>query len=246
MCGRYANFRRDTEIASAFEVQEIVGDDLEPSWNVAPMDPVRAVLERAPREDPGAAPARQLRTARWGLVPSWAKDPRSGARLINARSETVTDKPSFAKAAARRRCVVPAEGYYEWQKLAGGGKQPYFLHAKDTSRPLAFAGLYELWPDPSLSADDPERWRWTTTILTSPAADALGHVHDRMPVVVPPAMVGDWLDPSTTDHSTVRAMIRAMPEPALVPRPVGRAVGNVRNDGPHLIEPVTPAGEPPG
>jgi putative SOS response-associated peptidase YedK len=180
-------------------------------------------------------PARQLRTVRWGLVPSWAKDASIGSRLINARSESVTEKPAFKAAAARRRCLVPADGYYEWEKLPSGGKQPYFLHGDGV---LGFAGLYELWPDPSKDADDPARWWWTFTILTTRAGDALGHIHDRTPVVVPPAMAGDWLDPRLTKVSEVRAMIEAMPEPVLEPRPVGRAVGNVANNGPQLVERV--------
>ncbi|MFD1718337.1 SOS response-associated peptidase [Georgenia deserti] len=235
MCGRYANARRDADLIDAFDVTDVVGEDLPPSWNVAPTDDVRTVLERAPREDPEGEPRRQLRTVRWGLVPSWAKDPRGGARLINARSESVTDKPAFKKAAARRRCVVAADGYYEWEKLPGGGKQPYFLHGDGM---LAFAGLYELWPDPDLPDDHPDKWLWTMTIMTTTAADALGHIHDRSPVIVPPDMVSDWLDPATTEPGDVREMIEAMPSPALSPRPVSRAVGNVQNDGPHLVEPV--------
>ncbi|WP_127129182.1 SOS response-associated peptidase [Georgenia sp. SYP-B2076] len=233
MCGRYANARRDTDLAAAFRVDDIVGDDLGPSWNVAPMQDVRAVLERSPRGEPDGAATRQLRTTRWGLVPSWSRDPRTGARLINARSETITEKPSFKAAALRRRCLVPADGYYEWQKLEDGQKQPYFLHG---DAPLAFAGLYELWPDPTLPDDHPGRWLWTNTILTTTATDALGHIHDRTPVIVPPDLVDDWLDPATTDAADVRAMIDAMPSPTLTPRRVGKAVGNVRNDGPELVE----------
>lgn len=235
MCGRYANARRDADLVGAFGIEDVVGDEPPPSWNVAPTDDVRVVLERAPREEPEERPARQLRTVRWGLVPSWAKDASIGSRLINARSESVTEKPAFKAAAARRRCLVPADGYYEWEKLPSGGKQPYFLHGDGV---LGFAGLYELWPDPSKDADDPTRWWWTFTILTTRAGDTLGHIHDRTPVVVPPVMAGDWLDPRLTKASEVRAMIEAMPEPVLEPRPVGRAVGNVANNGPQLVERV--------
>ncbi|UNX55222.1 SOS response-associated peptidase [Georgenia sp. TF02-10] len=236
MCGRYAASRRDADLVSAFAVEDVVGEELPPSWNVAPTDAVRVVLERGSETAP---PRRQLRTTRWGLVPSWAKDPSGAARLINARSETVTEKPAFKAAAARRRCLVPADGYYEWQKLPGGRKQPYFLHADDT--PLTMAGLYELWPDPALDPDDPHRWRWTCTVLTTRATDALGHVHDRSPLLVPADLQDDWLDPGLTDPAQIRSLVAAMPEPVLTPRPVGAAVGNVNNDGPGLVEPVTPA-----
>ena len=178
MCGRYANARRDADLVTAFAIDEVVGEELPPSWNVAPTDEVRAVLERAPRQEPEGAPVRQLRTVRWGLVPSWAKDPRSGARLINARSETVTEKPAFRKAAARRRCLL--------------------------------------------------------------AADAIGHIHDRTPLLVPADLIDAWLDPSVEDLGTVREMVAAMPKPVLRPRPVSKAVGDVRNDGPELIDPVEP------
>ncbi|MFC7405582.1 SOS response-associated peptidase [Georgenia alba] len=235
MCGRYANARRDADLIDAFDVTDVVGEELPPSWNVAPTHDVRTVLERAPREEPDAAPERQLRTVRWGLVPSWAKDVKIGSRLINARSESVTEKPAFKKAASRRRCVVAADGYYEWEKLPGGGKQPYFLHGDG---PLAFAGLYELWPDPELPDDHPDKWLWTMTIMTTTATDTLGHIHDRSPVVLPRDMVSDWLDPRTTSLADVRSMIDAMSPPELEPRPVDRAVGNVDNDGPELVERV--------
>ncbi|MFH5821275.1 SOS response-associated peptidase [Georgenia sp. AZ-5] len=239
MCGRYANARRDADLIRAFDVEDVVGEELPPSWNIAPTRDVRVVLERAPKQEPEAQPVRQLRTARWGLVPSWAEDLSIGSRLINARSETITEKSSFKTAAAKRRCIVPADGYFEWQKLPDGKKQPFFLHGPD-GEPLAFAGLYELWPDPSLPPDHPDRWRWTSTIMTTRAADTLGHIHDRTPVIVPADLIGDWLDPEVTDLRDVRQMVDAMPSPVLTPRPVGKAVGNVNNDGPELIEPVEP------
>jgi hypothetical protein len=132
----------------------------------------------------------------------------------------------------------PAEGYYEWQKLdaAGRRKQPWFLSDPDGA-PLAFAGLYEWRKDPDLPPDDPAAWLWTCTIMTTTASDALGHVHDRSPVIVPADLLDAWLDPALTDPDEIRALLAAMPEPRLTPRPVGRAVGSVRNDGPHLIGP---------
>lgn len=241
MCGRYASFRSDADLAREFAVQEVVPPAVPPSWNVAPQQDVRVVLERAPREEP-AARRRLLRTARWGLVPSWARDPAIGNRMINARSETVLDKPAFRDSARRHRLVVPAEGYYEWQKLdeAGKRKQAWFLSAADGG-PLAFAGLYAWHRRADLPPEDPAAWLWTCTILTTTASDALGHVHDRSPVIVPAELLEDWLDPGTTDPEVVRALLAAMPEPHLAPRPVGREVGSVRNNGPQLIEPVQPA-----
>ena len=233
MCGRYASARRDADIASAFKVGEIVGEETGPSWNVAPMQDIRVVLERAPRHAPEAVPVRQLRRVRWGLVPAWAKDDKIGARMINARSETLTEKPAFKRAAAKRRCLVPMDGYYEWAKNPDGTKTPFFLHAGGDL--IAAAGLYELRPDPT----DPEQWLWTATVATRPATDALGHIHERSPVLVPPDRVDAWLDPNMQDLAEVAALLADLPEPHLEPRQVAPAVGNVRTDGPQLIEPLT-------
>ncbi|GAA3764637.1 SOS response-associated peptidase [Salinactinospora qingdaonensis] len=221
----------DGQLQLLFEVDERVGEQLAPSWNVAPTQTVRIIVEETAED---GTPTRQLRNARWGLLPVWAKDRKMGSRMINARSETVTEKPAFRAAATKRRCVVPADGYYEWQQ-GERGKVPYYLHAEDAST-LAFAGLYELWPDPEIAEDDPAKWVWTCTILTRPASDALGHVHDRTPVILPYEMVGDWLDKSTRDKSEVATLIDAIPEPNLVPRQIGRAVGSPRNNHPGLIE----------
>ena len=239
MCGRYARSRPDDELVDLFDVSEIVGDPLPASYNIAPTQDARVVLERAPREDadgpgPGGA-TRQLRTLRWGLVPVWAKDVKIGNRMVNARVETITEKPSFKRAAAKRRLLVPADGYYEWEKREGR-KVPHFLHAPDGV--LAFAGLYELWPDPAKAEDDPDRWLWTFTILTTRASDALGHIHDRTPVIVPPDMRDDWLDPTLTDLDLVRQVLDAVPEPHLETHEVSTAVNSPRNDSPDLLAPV--------
>jgi putative SOS response-associated peptidase YedK len=234
VCGRYASTATDADLLDLFSAVEAVGDELPPSWNVAPTQVVRTVLERVPRDAPDAAPVRQLRSARWGLVPSWAKDLSGGARLINARSETVTEKPSFKAAAARRRCLVPAAGYFEWEKRAGA-KVPHFLHGDGV---LAFAGLYELWRPRTVEGEEAGEWVWSVTVLTTTAADVLGHIHDRSPVVLPPELQGPWLDPHTTDPARVRELLEAVPEPRLTPREVGRAVGNVHNDTPDLLDPV--------
>lgn len=132
-----------------------------PSWNVAPTADVPILLERLV----DGSPVRQLHVARWGLVPSWAKDPSIGSKMINARSESVLEKPAFRKATRSRRCAVPADGYYEW-KGEGRSKQPYYVHPKD-GRPLVFAGLYEWWKDPSKPEGDPQRWMLSTSIMTT-------------------------------------------------------------------------------
>jgi putative SOS response-associated peptidase YedK len=156
--------------------------------------------------------------------------------MINARVETVTEKPAFSKAAGRRRCLVPAQGYYEWQQTERG-KVPYFLHDPDGGL-LAMAGLYELWRDHSLADDDPNRWLWTCTIITEQATDLLGEIHDRNPVIVPASLQPAWLDCSSEDPATARALLDQIPEARLEPYVVSSAVGKVSNNGPELIEPV--------
>lgn len=225
MCGRYASSRDARDLASAFEVEEPPEEVLPPSWNVAPTDPVYAVLQRGE--------SRLLKVVRWGLVPSWAKDSKGAARLINARRETVTSKPAFRAAYTRRRCLLPADGYYEWQ-VDGGRKRPWFLSARD-GEPLAMAGLYEVW-----APEDGERL-WTCTVITTDAADELGHIHDRTPLLVPRGDWERWLDPEVEDPG--EALLVPAVSGQLDAWPVSPAVGNVRNDGPELSQPLPP--EPP-
>lgn len=251
MCGRYASSRRPEDLIEEFEVTDNrTPAPLEPDFNVAPTKRVYAVLERAQRPDEGAegadAPAtvsRQLRTLTWGLIPSWAKDPKIGNRMINARMETVAEKPSYRRPFAKRRCLLPADGYYEWYpteettKSGKPRKQPFFIHPKD-GRVLAMAGLYEIWRDPDLPDDDPDRFRWTATVITTDAEDALGHIHDRMPLMVPPDRRAAWLDPTRSDRDDLLALLEPAAPGLLEAHPVSRAVGNVANNGPHLIEPL--------
>ena len=237
MCGRYARTQRDDDLVEAFEVERVVGEELPASFNIAPTQDARAVLTRPPQEDPQGPAVRQLRTLRWGLVPSWAKDVKIGNKMVNARIETVLEKPSYKRAATRRRLVVPATGYYEWAKGEDGKKQPYFMHDPDGGV-LAFAGLYELRADDTLPEDHPEKWLWTFTIITTRAGDALGHIHDRTPLVLPASFVDDWLDPAFTDPDDVRQLLDAVPEPHLHPYEVSTAVNSVRNNRPDLLEPL--------
>ncbi|WP_375481587.1 SOS response-associated peptidase [uncultured Jatrophihabitans sp.] len=241
MCGRYVSVASDPDLTLEFDVEETLDGPPAASWNVAPTDSTRIVVERRPPgSDDDAAAVHLLRTARWGLVPSWAKDARGGARMINARIETVTSKPAFAKAAAARRCLVPALGYYEWKQV-DGGKVPYFLHDPDGEL-LAFAGLYELWRDRTRADDDPQRWLCSYTIITQQATDLLGEIHDRNPVVLPRALRERWLDCSTGDVAVAQQLLDELDPARLEPYEVGKAVGNVNNDGPDLIAPAsTPA-----
>jgi len=190
--------------------------------------------------------ARELRVVRWGLVPFWAKDPSIGSRMINARVETVDAKPAFRRAFAKRRCLLPADGFYEWLKVEDQGKarkQPYYIHRADGGV-LAFAGLYELWRDRSVPDDHPQAWLWTTVIITTSAEDEVGRLHDRMPMVIDPARWGDWLDPASNDAAHVHALLAPAAASGLASYPVGTDVNYVKNNGPGLIEPL--AGDPAG
>jgi putative SOS response-associated peptidase YedK len=189
--------------------------------------------------------ARELRVVRWGLVPYWAKDPSIGSRLINARAETVHAKPAFRQAFKRRRCLLPADGYYEWQRpggaaaAQGGPKQPYFITREDGG-PLAFAGLYELWRDTALPDDHERAWLWTATVITTSATDDLGAIHDRMPMVIEPGRWQEWLDPAVNEPDDLMALLAPAASSRLTSYPVSAAVNSVRNNGPELIERVEP------
>ncbi len=245
MCGRYAASRDPDDLVEEFEVQERPPQALEPSWNVAPSKDVYAVVERAPRGQPDVDPVRTLRVVRWGLVPSWAKDPSIGNRMINARMETVAEKPAFRRAFAKRRCLLPADGYYEWYGETKGRKQPFFIRPADGGV-LAMAGLYELWKDPSATAENQDPWLWTCTVLTTSATDDLGRIHDRMPLLVERQRYAEWLDPAHDDPETLRSLLVPAAPGRLSAYPVSTDVGNVRNDGPQLVEPLPVEPPAPG
>jgi putative SOS response-associated peptidase YedK len=241
MCGRYASSRRPEDLVEEFEVVDSrVPAPLEPDYNVAPTKEVYAVVERPPSKESPEPPERQLRVLTWGLVPSWAKDPTIGNRMINARMETVAEKPAYKRAFAARRCLLPADGYFEWypteHKTASGRprKQPFFIRPADHGV-LAMAGLYEIWRDPTKDDDDPDRFRWTCTVLTTNAEDSLGHIHDRMPMLVERDRWADWLDPRRTGDTSL--LVPAAPG-RLEAYPVSTLVSNVRNNGPELVEPL--------
>ncbi|MGH3329777.1 MAG: SOS response-associated peptidase [Nocardioidaceae bacterium] len=254
MCGRYASSRRPEDLVEEFEIEQSeVKEALTPDYNVAPTKAVYAVLERparAPSEEASKErPAqRQLRVLTWGLVPFWAKDPAIGNRMINARVETVGEKPAYRKAFASRRCLLPADGYYEWytttQKTKSGKqlKQPFFIHPRDGSV-MAMAGLYEIWRDPALDDDDPNRFRWTCTVITTRAEDELGRIHDRMPMLVERDKYATWLDTTVSSAEDLRTLLVPAAPGLLEAYPVSTEVNSVKNNGAQLLEPL--ATEPP-
>ncbi|MEV0375889.1 SOS response-associated peptidase [Streptomyces sp. NPDC050636] len=242
MCGRYVSTRRPQDLVDLFDVTRWDFDQtLEPSWNVAPTDDVWSVLERVER-DTGEV-TRQLQPLRWGLVPSWAKSLSIGAKMINARVETVAEKPAYRRAFAKRRCLLPADGFYEWQavaatKTAKARKQPYLIAPGD-GQVMALAGLYEFWRDPAVSeSDDSGAWWSTCTIITTEATDAAGRVHPRMPLAIAPDDWSAWLDPTHEDADELRALLAAPAAGHLDARAVSTAVNDVRNNGPHLLDEI--------
>lgn len=275
MCGRFAEYTSADDLLEAYGAAEAseAARDRPPSYNVAPTDPVRIVIDRpadtdaTPAADADGAgagagadeataddarPRRELHLARWGLVPSWSRSlTTKGAPLFNARIETVAEKPAFRASLRARRCLVPADGYYEWrrndrsddaavQAAVRAGTMPArtpFYITEASGSTLAFAGLYGWWRDPSRAEDDPERWVLSTTILTQPARDGLETIHDREPVVLARDAIGAWLDPRVRTADEALGVL-AEPGPPLEWYEVGPRVGSVRNDDPGLIHRV--------
>ncbi len=247
MCGRYASSRKPEDLVEEFDIRSPELPQIDPDWNVAPTKEVYAVLERPPRSDEAgeetAEPERQLRVLTWGLVPFWAKDPSVGNRMINARMESVAEKPAYRRAFEKRRTILPADGYYEWyptEDLTKSGKprkQPYFIRPTDGGV-LAMAGLYEIWRDPEKAEDDPTRFRWTCTVLTTSAEDSLGHIHDRMPLMLGREQYDEWLDPRRNSKDELLALLEPAAPGRLEAFPVSTKVSNVRNNGPELVEPI--------
>ncbi|MER5640745.1 SOS response-associated peptidase [Kitasatospora sp. NPDC002227] len=239
MCGRFVSTTTPADLVSLLgEFGWDSAETLAPSWNVAPTDPVSALLERVDKET--GELARRLRPLRWGLVPSWSKDASGAARLINARSETADQKPSFRKAFAKRRCVLPADGYFEWRQVAAAEgrkafKQPYFL---TTGGVMLMAGLYEFWRDDAVPEHDPAAWLATACILTRDATDSAGRVHDRMPVVIAPEDLGLWLDPEVSDRAELHRLLHLPADGEVTVRAVSTAVNRVGTNGPELLAEV--------
>ena len=231
MCGRFVSSSPPDEIARYFDAEPPSEAAIAASYNVAPTNDVYVVLE-----DGGV---RRVGPVHWGLVPFWAKSPAIGNKMINARAEGLADKNSFKHAFKKRRCIVPADGFYEWRKTAGEKhKQPFFIHRTD-DEPLAFAGLWEEWHGPD--RDDSQRLRSTTIITTTPN-DLMATIHDRMPVILPPSAWDEWLDPANAELDTLGKLLVPAPDGLLTMHPVARDVGNVRNKGAQLIDPIEPDG----
>ena len=225
MCGRFVAASDPDGLVRFFVVDDRIAEDPAPSWNVAPTADVLAVVEHEQR--------RLLVTFRWGLVPSWAPDPKVGSRMINARAETLADKPAYREAFARRRCLVAADGFYEWERTTDGRRLPHLITAAD-GQPLAFAGLWSTWrPAPDAPA------LRTCTIVTTRANDDVTDLHDRMPVVLPPQHWDLWLDRRKRDPTRLRALLVPAEAGALTRRRASPAVNDVRNDSPDLISAVT-------
>ncbi|MGY1630403.1 SOS response-associated peptidase [Geodermatophilus sp. SYSU D01186] len=245
MCGRYAASRRPEDLVLEFEAVRADGQPALPAdYNVAPTKDVYVVRHKKERDAEGRPTGeghRELRAVRWGLVPSWAKDASIGNRMLNARVESLTEKPAFRTAARSRRCLVPADGWYEWAKrLDSPGKQPYFITPGDGSG-LALAGLWEVW-------GRGEDRLYTCTVVTAPAVGALTEIHERMPLVLPRDRWAEWLDPARED---VEALTQPTPPDVverLELRPVGTAVNSVKNNGAELtarVESVAPPADQP-
>lgn len=232
MCGRYAAATTATDWVEEFEVDDAPERVLAPDFNVAPTKELYLV---AAGEHEGTL-TRRMEIARWGLIPSWAKESSIGAKLTNARVETISEKPSFRSAFAKRRCLIPADGYYEWYRPEKGAKQPFYIHRTD-GHSLAMAGLYEWWRDPSNPDAEP---RLTCTVITTAATPELAVIHDRMPVMIEQADWAEWLDPAVPGKELPPPMLEARFRLALVADPVSVAVGNVRNNRPSLITPIAP------
>lgn len=221
MCGRYTLSTPASELVEIFRLLSEPSNV--PRYNIAPTQAVATVR----RVDS----ARELEAMQWGLVPSWAKDPKMGARMINARAETVAEKPAFRSAFARRRCLIPADGFYEWKKTDTKNKQPVYIRMRD-GRPFAFAGLWETW-----NADDGSQLK-SCTIVTTDANPLLRDIHDRMPVILPADAYDTWLDPKPSNAEALKGLLVPYPADVMTWYPVGTLVNSPRNDNPECIEPL--------
>ena len=274
MCGRYAQSRNVHQLQLAFGLPEQAAEEaaprswppleeLDPDYNISPGRPVQAVFGPPPQgTDGGESGPRSLHTLRWGLIPSWAKDRNIGYRMINARGETVADKPAFRSAFRHRRCLLPADAYYEWQLLNKDGtarastspatdpqhrkrkakatKKPFSIHYEG-DEPLALAGIFERWRDPEVDEDDPAAWVWSCAVITTEAAPELAHIHERMPIVVPADGWASWLDPASEADELFHLM-NLTPVDRFAVDEVSMDVNSIKNNRADLLEPISSAG----
>ena len=228
MCGRFVSASPPDQIASYFDAAPPEAL-LEPSYNVCPTNDVYAVLV-----DGGV---RRLTALHWGLVPFWAKDPKIGSRMINARAETVMEKSAFKGAFKKRRCIIPADGFFEWKVQEGSKKkQPMYIHRPD-GEPYAFGGLWEL----RRPKDRPDEELRSCTIITGAPNERMAEIHERMPLILPPDRWADWLDPDLQDTDVIGQFLVPAPKSLIAFHPVSTEVNNVRNNGAELLAPVDPS-----
>jgi len=219
MCGRFSLIQSADIIARTFELSEV--PEVTPRYNIAPTQQVATVRQNS---------RRQFQWMRWGLIPSWAKDLSIGNRLINARAETLTEKPSFRHAFQKNRCLIIADGFYEWQKVENR-KQPYYFQIKE-DKPFAFAGLWENWHSPQGEEIT------SCTIITTNANAIAQPIHNRMPVILPPESYNLWLDPTVTDTKILQSLLQPYPDDAMKVTVVNSIVNNPANDKPECLSPV--------
>jgi putative SOS response-associated peptidase YedK len=228
MCGRFVSAAPPDELARYFDVAEVAEQVLDPSFNVAPTSDVYVVVE--------SGGVRRLDAFHWGLIPFWAKDRKVGQKMINARAETLASKGAYKRAFLKRRCIIPADGFFEWRKDPGAKrKQPMYIQRTD-GEPLAFAGLWEVWK-PKDTALDPSTWVHSCTIVTGEPNEVVAPIHDRMPVMLPPSAWDTWLDPTNDDLDTLGRLLVPAPAELLVAHPVSLRVNDVRNKDSALVEP---------
>jgi len=240
MCGRFVTASSPALLAERFEVDDVaIANDREPDYNVAPRAQVMVVRQRDDR--------RVLSELRWGLVPSWAKDTSVGDRMINARAEGLATKPAYKRSFAKKRCLIPADGFYEWRVVAPPTtpkgrpkKQPMFVHRRD-GEPFAFAGLWDVWKVPEgvvLEGVGPDGWLRSCSIVTTRANDVLLPIHDRMPLLLPESAWAEWLDPGNEDVDALAGLLVPAPDDEIELWPVSTAVNKADNNGPELVRPV--------
>lgn len=229
MCGRYVSATAASKLAEEFHVDEIVVEDLGQRFNVAPTLDVYAIATTNENK-------RRLGSLRWGLVPGFAKDEKIASRMINLRTETVIEKPAFSKLLDKRRCIVPADGFYEWQPTDGKRKQPFYITAAD-GQPLAFAALWDRWTPPDQRGKEGVEPLRTVTLITGEPNELVAPIHNRMVVCLPEERWDAWLDPSVGKDEAA-AMLVTLPADQMRAYPVVPLVGTVKNEGPELLEPL--------
>lgn len=244
MCGRFVSTSPPDQVAAFFGA-DVAVETLGENYNVAPTHDVYAVV--APKEQPDAAP--RLEAFHWGLIPSWAKDRKIASRMINARSETLAEKPAFKGLFKKKRLLIPMDGFYEWKAGSADGpltakgkpaKQPMFIHRSD-DEPMAVAGLWTAWKDPESAGEEGDpMWLMSATVITTAANETMSPVHDRMPVMVPKSRWAEWLDPSNDDIESLSTLFDMSADESLVMHPVSTEVNSVRNNRAELIDPVDP------